>query len=120
MLMPASVRQLVLLGVGIVAYATAASLIGAAIVGPVPKNPTCLQLRDDTTRRQTVVRLTQEFEPPPKVTRAELSQTVEAALTTDCDRLRSEDGGEGRRRPRYADLGGTGTRRLRELEARRR
>lgn len=118
--MPASARNLLLLGVGIVAFATAASLIAAAIAGPVPKNPTCRQLRDDATLRRTVVRLTKEFEPPPKVTRAELWQTVKRSLVADCGRFSRKDGGEGRRRPLGADLRGTVTRRLRELEIRRR
>lgn len=118
--MPASARNLLLVGLGIVAFATVASLLAAAIAGPVPKNPTCIQLRDDATLRRTVVRLTKEFEPPPKVTRAELSQTVERSLVADCGRFRRKDSREGRRRPVDADLRGTVTRRLRGLEIRRR
>ena len=118
--MPASPRKLALLGLAIVAYSCVAVLIATAFSPPVPENPTCAQLRSDRTSRATVVRLAREFEPPPGVTPPEMSQAVQSTLVTECARYRGNDGREGRRRPLGADLRGTVSRRLRELEARRR
>ncbi len=119
--MGASPRNLLLLSLGVVVWAAVASLIATTIAGPVSKNPTCGQLRDDASlQRRTVVALSKEFDAPPGITRAELSRTVRRSLGTECERLRRKGVREGGRRPLGADLRGTVTRRLRELGIRRR
>ena len=86
--MPASPRKVALVGIAIVAYSCVAVLIAMAVSSPLPENPTCGQLRDDTTSRAAVVRLARELDPPPGVTPAEMSQAIESTLATECARYR--------------------------------
>ena len=76
--MPARARNPFLLGIAILAFACVASLLASVVWPPAPANPTCRQLRDGTTSRTTVVRLTKEFDSPSNVTRAEVFRIVKA------------------------------------------
>jgi hypothetical protein len=110
-------RNLLLVSLVVVAWAVVVTAAATLVWPPPTENPTCRQLRrDGELRRYTVVRLVRDIDPPPRVTRPERTVIVERALAAACP----QTGREGRRRPLGADLRGTVSRRLRELEARRR
>lgn len=119
--MAAGARQLLLVSLLVVGFAVVVTA-AVTVVRPRPtQDPTCRELRrDGDLRRYTIVRFAKDIQPPPHVSRRERTEIVERALAAACPKSALKNVRQGRRRPIGADLRGTVSRRLRELEARRR